>query len=151
MSPPAYDILLVAHIAAAVLGFGAIAVGGYTAASARRHPDPFGDEAVVRFFKPGRDWPARTIYLVPLLGLGLLFGGDGSAAGQPWPWIGLSIWVVAVGLATGMCWPAERRAQEALADGALERFRGECRRMELATGAISVCFVAAVVVMVVQP
>jgi hypothetical protein len=172
MSQPAYDVLLVAHVLSAVLGFGAIAIAGGEASSARRSADPASDEGVRRFFKPGRDWPARTILFVPVLGLGLLFGGDRPDVRAVWPWIGLGIWVVAVGVATAVCWPAERSAQLALsalvdsgaaaeatpADGSpeaptplIEDFRSACRRMELAAGAISLCFFAAVVVMVAQP
>ncbi len=201
MSQPAFDVLLVVHVLASVLGFGAIGVAGGEAARARRSARPAGDEAIRRFFKPGRVWPARTIFLVPVLGLGLLFGGDRADTGSVWPWLGLGIWFVAVGLATAVCWPAERTAQLALAelvsgegDGPatasstagppspaavpvsapaavpapapaavpapapavdphpqLDRFRAACRRMELAAGGISVCFLAAVVVMVAKP
>jgi hypothetical protein len=161
VSGPAYDLLLVAHVLAGLVGFGAIAIAGLAASSSRRCHDPANDLATRRFFKKGRDWPAHVILLVPVLGLLLLFGGDRSAATAPWPWIGLGLWVVAVGIASGVCWPAERRAQETLEEliGApadesvplIARFRASCRRMELATGAISVCFVVAVTLMIVQP
>jgi hypothetical protein len=161
VSRPAYDLLLIAHVIAAVIGFGAIAAAGWAASAARRSADPGGDEAVRRFFKKGRDWPARAIFLVPLLGLGLLFGGDRSDVHTAWPWIGLSLWLIATGLASGRCWPAERAAQDALAElvdsgsaaaeGTLEAFRRSCRTMELSVGAISVCFVAAVAIMILQP
>lgn len=162
MSAPAYDVLLLLHIAAAVVGFGAIAVAGLRARAGRRSADPARDVSLRRFFAPGPDRPARAIFLVPLLGLGLLFGGDRHDVGAAWPWIGLSIWIVAAGLATGVCWPAERDAQEAL--GLLDRttdddggavlstaFRASCRRMERSVGWISICFLAAVAVMVLQP
>jgi hypothetical protein len=158
---PAYDLLLVAHVASALVGFGAIAAGGVAAASSQGCDDPANDTSVRRFFKRGRDWPARMIFLVPVLGLILLFGGPRSDQRAAWPWIGLCIWIVAVGVASGICWPAERAAQEALSeltgapgeDGTslVAEFRASCRRMELATGAISVCFVAAVAVMIIQP
>jgi hypothetical protein len=161
VSTPAYDLLLVAHVLAALVGLGAIAAAGVAASSGRGSPDPVSDESVRRFFKPGPDWPARAIYLVPLLGLALLFGGDRGDAHAAWPWIGLGLWIVAAGLATGVTWPAERNAQNALAElrGAppetsralLWQFRESCRRIEVAAGAISVCFVAAIVVMIVQP
>ncbi|MGA2209601.1 MAG: hypothetical protein ABSH30_08200 [Acidimicrobiales bacterium] len=161
MSRPAYDLLLIAHVIAAFIGFGAIAAAGWAASSARRSADPVGDEAVRRFFKKGRDWPARAIFLVPLLGLGLLFGGDRSDVPAAWPWIGLSLWLIATGLASGRCWPAERAAQDALAElvesgsaaaaGTLEVFRRSCRTMEQSVGAISICFVAAVALMILQP
>ncbi|MDA8265565.1 MAG: DUF2269 family protein [Actinomycetota bacterium] len=161
MSVPAYDILLVCHVVAGLVGFGAIAAGGLAASSARRSADPGSDEAVRRFFRQGPDWPARAIFLVPLLGLALLFGGDRSAAHHLWPWVGLGLWVTAVGVATAICWPAERDAQVALADlqGASEEsrallvrgFRDACRKMEQAVTAISLCFLAAVAVMIVKP
>jgi hypothetical protein len=166
VSGPAYDLLLVAHVVVALVGFGAIAAAGIAASSSLRCDDPANDASVRRFFKKGRDWPARMILLVPVLGLALLLGGDRSAESAAWPWVGLCIWVVAAGVASGICWPAEHAAQTALgelavaaggedADGAAEslvaEFRASCRRMELATGAISVCFVAAVAVMIVQP
>jgi hypothetical protein len=161
VSQPLYDLLLVAHVVVAVVGFGAIAAAGLAASSARGSRDPVSDEAVRRFFKTGPDWPARFIFGVPLLGLALLFGGDRSAAHAPWPWIGLTLWTLATGVATALCWPAEQSAQEKLtalqgaspetSEALLGQFREACRRMELAAGAISVCFVAAVFVMIFQP
>jgi hypothetical protein len=162
VSAPAYDVLLVLHVAAAVLGFGAIAVAGLRAHAGRKSADPAGDASLRRFFAPGRDWPARAIFLVPLLGIALLLGGDRSQVSAAWPWIGLGLWTGAVGLASGGCWPAEHRAQEALgrlevaADGEARSrlsgtFRASCARMERSAGSISLCFLAAVAVMVVQP
>jgi hypothetical protein len=164
VSAPAYDVLLVLHVVAALVGFGAIAVAGVRARAGRRSTDPADDPSLRRFFAPGRDWPARSIFLVPLLGLGLLFGGDRPEVSAPWPWIGLVIWTAAAGVATGVCWPAERRAQEALdhlgPDGGTGEetrpewsaaFRTSCRRMERSVGWISLCFLAAVAVMVLQP
>lgn len=162
VSAPFYDVLLLLHIAAGLVGFGAIAVAGLRARAGRRSPDPGGDSSLRRFFAPGSDWPARAIFLVPLLGLALLLGGDWPDVSAAWPWIGLIIWIGAAGIATGGCWPAERSAQEALAhlEGAGDdearsawttTFRASCRRMERSVGCISLCFLAAVAVMVVQP
>jgi hypothetical protein len=164
MPAPLYDVLLVAHVASAVLGFGSIAIGGWAASVGCRSSDPMGVEWVVRFFRPGIDWPGRVIFLVPVLGLTMLLGGDRSEVARVWPWLGLTIWSAAAGLATAMGWPAERRAQLELAavagdacDGAdpdprrLEAFRAACARMERAAGLVSVCFVVVVVLMVWQP
>ncbi len=164
MSGAVYDIILVGHVVAAVVGFGAIAAAGLAASSARRSADPLGEESVRRFFKAGRDWPARSIVLVPVLGLILLFGGDRSASHDPWPWVGLGLWFVTAAVATARCWPAEAEAQHAFAAlsspeaalageeaSALGDFRAACHRMEAAAGLISLCFAAAVVVMIWQP
>jgi hypothetical protein len=182
MSGPLYDLLLVMHVVVGVVGFGAIAVSGRTASAAYRTADPAGDPRVLRFFREGPDWPARAIFLVPVLGLALLFGGDRSDLHAAWPWIGLAIWLGVAGLATALCWPAEQAAQAALARlvslrdgaslgeplvsvdgkrlvgvdgeavrGALPEFLAACRSLERASGVISVCFVLAVAVMIIQP
>jgi len=163
VSGPLYDVLLIAHVVAGVVGIGAIAVAGYEASRAAALPDPAGDARVRRFFKPGVDWPGRFIFLVPALGLALLLGGDSSQVSAPWPWAGLGIWSIVAAVATAVCWPAERRAQEALAAlsngesagdaGAnhLADLRRACARMETGAVLVTVCFVAAVIVMVIQP
>ena len=67
---------------------------------------PGGGRGCEAFLQAGPQLAGRAIFLVPLLGLALLFGGDRDAAHTPWPWIGLAIWVVVAGLASGLCWPA---------------------------------------------
>jgi hypothetical protein len=148
---PFYDLLFVGHIASAVVGFGAVGVAGLSASKAGRSADPFVDEALSRFFRPGVDWPARVIFLVPVLGLAVLFGADRSDVRDAWPWIGLGLWLVIAGVATGSCWPCERRAQEAFAAQDVDVLRQACRRMETSVGVISVCALLAFVVMIVQP
>ena len=157
---PGYDLLLVAHVAAGVVGFGAIGASGIEARAGRRSPDPAHDLGLRRFFRPGPDWAGRVIFLVPVLGLALLFGGVPQDEALAYPWAGLGIWVAATGVATGACWPAERRAQRALAELAdgrvaepevLERFRSACASMERAVGVISLLFLAAVAIMIAQP
>jgi uncharacterized membrane protein len=153
VSRPLYDVLLVAHVVVAVVGFGALAVLGLEASIGWRSPDPATDESLRRFFSPGSDWPSRLIFAVPVLGLALLFGGDRAAASHAWPWLGLAIWVATAGLATGLCWPAERAAQAALAAEVpdVASFRLACTQLERGVAGIELCFVAAVVLMIIQP
>ncbi len=153
MAAPLYDALLVCHLAAALIGFGAVAIGGWSAADGQKAASPRSDERLLRFFKPGRDWPSRLVLVVPVFGLALLLGGDRSAIAHPWPWAGLFVWLVAAGHLLGLGWPAEHRAQQALAggEGDLEEFRSACKKMERAAAVASVCFVAAVILMIWQP
>lgn len=157
MPAPAYDVLLILHIASAFVGFGSLAVGGYFASAGRRSADPASDARLVRFFRPGVDWPGRLIFLVPLLGLTLLLGGDHPDIPRVWPWLGLFLWLVAAGVASGVAWPAERRAQQALGavldgDGSgRAAFTAACREMERAATLLSALFVTVVVLMIVQP
>ncbi|MGH9170463.1 MAG: hypothetical protein ACRD0Z_06280 [Acidimicrobiales bacterium] len=151
MTSPFYDIVFVAHVVVAFVGFGAIGMAGLAASRGRHLVAPEGDANTRRFFKPGTDWPARLIFLVPVLGLVLLFGSDRTATHGFWPWMGLAIWVVAGAAATGWCWPAERRAQKALEEERIDDFRRACYQIETAVGLISICFVFALLVMIVQP
>lgn len=157
MPSPLYDVLLICHVVAGFAGFGSIAVSGWAAAAGRRSGNPGGEERVVRFFRIGVDWPGRLIFAVPVLGLALLFGGHRGDAGAAWPWLGLGLWIVATGFASGVAWPAERRAQRELAAvisgdrAALAPFAEACLRVERAAAAVTVCFVLAVVVMIWQP
>ncbi len=160
MTGPGYDLLVGAHVLSAVAGFGAVGVSGVYAARARSVADPRQDVTLRRYFRPGTNWAARSLLLTPVLGGIVLWTGDHPAVSQPWPWIGLGCWIVAAGLATGWCWPAERRVQSWIADAVpldedprlgLARFSQSCRAVQWSASAISLCFGAAVVVMIWQP
>jgi len=158
---PGYDVLLGAHVLSAALGFGAVAASGVYAARGRRAPDPRRERSLLRYFRPGTNWAARCLLLTPILGGTLLWAGDRSAASEAWPWIGLGFWTLAAAIAGSWCWPAERRIQDwfTLAGDhgepppppELARFRGSCLAVERSASAMSLCFLAAVVVMIAQP
>jgi uncharacterized membrane protein len=159
--------LLVLHVLSAVVGFGAIFLTGAYAGLARRR----GDEAVRRYFRPGRNWAARALYAVPVLGVGLVTTSHGADRfGQVWVWVSLVLWFAATALAHAVVWPGEARIQRLLgeagpggrlgdqASGArLEAGRqgaeldGACRRVVRAAALIDAVFVATVVLMVARP
>ena len=151
-----YSVLLLLHVAAAVVGFGAVALTGVQAARARGGPSRAAD-AVRRYFRPGTNWAARALYAVPVLGIGLLADSGGAwDAGDGWVVAGLALWLVATVLAEAVVWPGERRVQRLVTDrwddpaaaGALAR---ACRRVVVSTVLVAAVFVAAVVVMVGKP
>jgi hypothetical protein len=157
---PGYDLLVGVHVLSAVVGFGSVGVSGTYAARARSSPDPRRDAVLLRYFRPGTNWAERFLLLTPVVGGVLLWFGDRSAASEVWPWIGLGCWTCAAAMATSWCWPAEHRIQSWLAGGeeheerpppTLSDFRRSCRMVQWTASAISVCFAAAVVVMVGQP
>ncbi len=159
MTGPGYDALLAAHVLSAVIGFGAVGASGLYAARGRRVADPGHERSLLRYFRPGTNWAARCLLLTPILGGTLLWAGDSSAASEPWPWLGLGLWTLAAAIAGSWCWPAERRIQQWLAVGdretsapsELARFRDSCLVVERSASATSLCFLAAVVVMIAQP
>jgi hypothetical protein len=152
-----YSALLLLHVAAAVVGFGAVAVTGVQAARVRRGPGQPGAGALRRYFRPGTNWPARALYAVPLLGVGLLADSGGAwGAGDGWVVAGLALWLAATVLAEAVLWPAERRIQQAVTDhwddpGGCEGLAGACRRAAATSGVLVGVFLAAVVVMTVKP
>lgn len=147
--------VVVLHVLSAVVGFGAIFVTGVYAGLARRRAT----EAVRRYFRPGPNWAARGLYLVPVLGVVLVETSHGTDRfAQLWVWVSLLLWVLAAGLAQAVVWPGEARVQQLVAEsppagsgaGRVELDRA-CRRVELAAVAIDLAFVATLVLMVAKP
>jgi hypothetical protein len=160
MTGAGYDLLVVLHVLSAVVGFGAVGVTGTYAVRARSAVEPRREPGLRRYFRPGTNWAERSLLLTPVLGAVVLWGGDSAAVSKVWPWVGLGFWVAATAIATGWCWPAERRIQvwfahlpdsDEHAPAALSQLRDACRVVQWGASAISVCFVAAVVVMIWQP
>ncbi len=150
-----FDLFLALHVLAAVAGFAAIGATGAHAAALRRAADPFASGALVRFFSPGRNLAARSVLLVPLFGAVLL--GLGNDASRLYPWLGLGLWTVAIGLASSIVWPGERRIQQAFSGAPPESHDAVCAlgsvaaRVERGAAATTLCFLLALVVMIAQP
>ncbi|HUY63236.1 MAG TPA: DUF2269 family protein [Acidimicrobiales bacterium] len=152
-----YSLLLVSHVLAAVVGFGALVLTGAQAARARRGPGRPGAAGVQRYFRPGVNWPGRALYAVPVLGFALVGASAGAFhAGQGFVVIGLGLWALSTVVAEVVVWPGERRIQamvserwkEATAGGELAR---EARRVAAASVVLSVVCIAGLVVMVAKP
>lgn len=107
---PTYSLVLVAHVAAAVVGFGSVGVTGLLAVRARHGPQSPDAEAVRRFFRAPVNWPSRAIYLVPMLGAALLGLSRGTFdVDDHFVVVGLLVWTLSVVVAETVVWPAERR------------------------------------------
>jgi hypothetical protein len=117
----AYDVFIGLHVAAVLVGFGAVAMNGAYGGNARKAgiDGPVGDTAMEelrRYFGP----PGRAelvICVVPFLGAAALAVKPGpSDFGQIWVGTGVALWVVATVLLFGVVRPAEsvlRRAARA--------------------------------------
>jgi len=158
----AYTVLLLLHVACAVVGFGAVAVTGVQARRARRGPTAAGSDGVRRYFRPGVNWAARTLYGVPVFGFALLASSDGAfAVRDGFVIAGLVLWLAATAAAETVVWPGERRIQEEVSNhwgrgerqttGVDGRFDLDCRRVASAAAILSAVFVAAFILMVAQP
>jgi uncharacterized membrane protein len=154
---PAFDLLLIGHVASAIFGFGALATSGVQAVRLRRNGP---GSTVVRYFAPGVNWVGRVVYGVPLFGFALLADSHGHLRiGDAWVVAGLVLWALAIGAAEGLLWPAERRIQAALAagppDGASTPIgpstRRDCAIVGLLGAVLAVIFITATVLMVAKP
>ena len=145
-----FDLLIVAHVASALVGFGAVAATGLQATRlARAAGDP--GAGLRRYFAPGVNWAGRAVYLVPAFGFALLADSGGRMdAGDPWVVVGIVLWGCSVGAAETLIWPAERRIQAALAARGVAP-RRDCLVVGTGAGALAAAFVAATVVMVAKP
>jgi uncharacterized membrane protein len=147
--------VVVVHVLSAVVGFGAIFVTGVYAGLARRRSS----ELVRRYFRPGPNWAARGVYLVPVLGVVLVETSHGADRfTQLWVWVSLLLWVLAAALAQAVAWPAEARIQQLVVEspppgsGARQvELDRVCRRVERSAVAIDLAFVATLVLMVAKP
>lgn len=149
-----FDLLLIAHVASALVGFGAVAVSGAQAARLLRLPGAIPDD-LRRYYAPGINWAGRVLYLVPALGAALVADSPSLGFALPWVEAGLGLWAVSILVAEALLWPAERRIQRALAapEGTVgAAWMAEDGRLVVLTSALVVgAFLGATVLMVAQP
>lgn len=116
VSSPVFGILLVAHITAALVGFGALGATGIQGWRLARTRDPARLVAIRRYFRPGVNWAARCVYLVPVFGVALIVASGGTYRPEDtFVQVGIGLWVAAVLTGELLVWPAERVVQRALA------------------------------------
>jgi uncharacterized membrane protein len=147
----AYDLVLLAHVLAALVGFGAVAVAGAYAMALRR--SGAASESVRRYYRPGVNWVGRVLFLVPVFGVALMAMSQGDwSFSDGWINIGLALWAVVAVVAEMALWPEERRIQAAVADPSVGAgLRTRCLRVEATASMLSAVLIAATVVMVAKP
>jgi hypothetical protein len=174
-----YDVLVGLHVAAAIVGFGAVALSGVYGGSATRPGRDGAMEELRRYFSaPGR--AGLLVTVVPVLGVAALLAEPGpTQLGQLWVAVALVLWVIASVLLFLVVRPAEvaiRRevrpaggppgepgvvavAAGATAEdpgevvdaGAVARLQAAGSRLRWAAAASDLVFFVALVVMVIKP
>jgi Predicted integral membrane protein (DUF2269) len=148
----AYDVVLLGHVLAAIVGFGAVTVAGVYALLLRRPGPP--SDSVVRYYRPGVNWAARITFLVPILGVVLVGMSHGSwSYNDHWVVGGLALWAVAALAGEMVVWPAERGLQRLVTEGSADTARRQSLVWQVAasSAALLVVFVVALVIMVAKP
>ena len=153
-----YTVLLLAHVASALVGFGAIGLTGAYGAAAAKGPDGPRADAVARYFRPGVNWAGRALYGVPVFGFGLLAASRGAfTSHDAFVVLGLVLWLVAAAGAELVVWPAERRIQVIVTrdwgrtPGRSASLARDCRAVVGGSVVLVAVFVAASVTMVGKP
>jgi hypothetical protein len=160
-----FDVVLLLHVAAAVVALGSVVVSGVQSGRLLAAGDGEAPSGVAAYFAPGVNWVGRTLHAVPLLGLALVGLSHGAYSFKDgWILWGIGLWVVAAVGAEAVLWPAERRVQAGLAASASGSGPGQvpsagvrsgtarsCRTVALAAGVLTAILLAAIVVMVAQP
>lgn len=163
---PAYTVVLICHVASALVGLASVttsvAVASRLALSRARPPS----DAARRYFSPGANWAGRSLYLVPAFGIALLaMSGGAYRPSAPWVVAGAALWVASVLLGEWILWPAERAVSRGLApavDGsgageaaeevaASPELRARCARLCWSGVGVMALVVCAMVVMVAKP
>jgi uncharacterized membrane protein len=164
-SGAAFDVVLLLHVASAVVGIVTVATAAATARRLGRlartaAPLP---EPLRRYFRPGVNWAGRTIYGIPVFGFALVAMSRGAySLGDGWVLGGLVLFAALALVAEGVLWPTERRLQHAVtAAGAplagpgdrppTDAVAADAARMERAAAGALVLLVAATVLMIAQP
>jgi hypothetical protein len=146
-----YDIVLLAHVLAAAIGFGAVAVAGVYALALRRSGPT--TESVRRYYRPGVNWAGRVLFLVPVFGVALVAMSHGDwSYSDVWIAVGLMLWAISALVAEMALWPTERKLQEAVSnpDGTAEVSKA-CLQVAGMALALIVVLVVATVLMVAKP
>jgi uncharacterized membrane protein len=147
----AYDLILLAHVLAALVGLGAVVVSGCYALALLRSGTP--SETIRRYYRPGVNWAGRVLFLVPVLGVALIAMSHGDwSISDAWVTIGLAAWAVVAVTAEMVLWPAERRLQDGVSDDpSAPDLRSDCRTVMVVAAGLAAALIAATVVMVAKP
>lgn len=153
--PAVYDVLVALHVAAVVVGFGAVAVSGAYGAIGRRADSQhrrFESAEELRRFFASKSYVEYLLIAGPVLGLAAMtVRPGGQEFGQLWAVVGVVIWAVASALLLAVIRPAERAVRSALRSGPGDGVGRPARRLMWAAATTDLLFVVALLLMVTQP
>ena len=148
----AYEIVLSLHIIAVVIGFGGVALAGITARVALQHQGAAGG-AVAEAGAKLVALAEYAIYLVPILGIGLVsMSGHAFGFGDPWISASFTLYVIALAIALAVIRPAMKRFAVAVADeGQAVEAEKLHKTLSIAGGVVNLIWVVVVFLMVLKP
>jgi uncharacterized membrane protein len=104
-----YDVVLVLHILASIVGFGTVVLNGVRGAHAKARPGPGGLAIGESAFQVSKI-AELFIYTVPIFGIGLVFMSDDAwEFEQAWIAISIVLYIVGLGISHGVMMPSEKK------------------------------------------
>ena len=103
-----YNVVLLVHIMAAIVGFGTVILNGMYGAQAKARPGPGGVaigeanltvSAVAEYF----------IYSMPITGIALVAMSDAWTFSQLWVWLSIVLYAIGIGISHGNQMPAAKK------------------------------------------
>lgn len=105
----AYNVVLLLHFLAAIVGFGGVLLNGVYAAKAQALPPDRALAVMETNTFVSTKVAQKAIYTVPLFGIALVeMSEDAFEWSQTWVWLSLVLYVVAIGVSHGVMGPAVR-------------------------------------------
>lgn len=150
-----YNVVLVLHILAAIIGFGGMFIAGFYGNEARSLPGREGLAVAQTTLNVTGKIPTAAVYAVPVLGILLiLMSEDAIKFSAMWVSLSFLLYFVLIGLATGIQVPAIRKmvALRAGAEGA-QSMEVQAMGKKVATvgAVVNVLWVLVLVLMVFKP
>jgi uncharacterized membrane protein len=104
-----YKTVLVLHIMAAIVGFGAVFLNGIYAAQAKKRQGPTG-RAVIEANFAVTQVGEKLIYAVPLLGILLVLVSDKAwSFSDTWIWLSMALYVVGIAVSHSVLLPGAKK------------------------------------------
>lgn len=147
-----YNLLLVLHIGAAIIGFGGVALSGVYNRKAMQAGSAAANISSVNF--EVNKLAEYAIYLVPILGIGLIGASGGVYTfSQAWVSASFALYIIALGVAHGVLIPGHRKLNTALAAGgpSSPEVASLNRRVAVSGGIANLLWVVILVLMVWKP
>ena len=146
-----FSVLLLLHVAAVAVALVAVVASGVQAVGSGPPGAARSRHRWSATSPPGSTGSAGSSTSCPCWGLLLLWSSHGAYdLGEPWVLWGFGLWVAAAAACEGLLWPAERRVQAGLSDGAGEGdgdgLAGDCATVSWTAAAVVAVLVAASVI-----
>lgn len=150
-----YELVLVLHILAVVIGFGGMFIAGFYGNEARNRPGPEGLAVAETTLKVTGQIPTIAVCAAPILGLILVFISDDTwKFSEAWVSLSFLLYFVLMGLATAVQVPTIRKivALRAGANGGMTPEMEALGKKAATVGAIvNVLWVVVLFLMVFKP